>query len=275
MSEQATLIEKTVKQVMAILVESRTLPRTGRTTPGLGIVPDDARVASLIDHTLLKPEASARQIEKLCFEAKEHGFASVCVNSVYVPLAAELLKDSGVKVCTVVGFPLGASLPQVKAYEAEEAIKNGADEIDMVIPIGLLKSRDIVAVHEDISDVASVCHGRDDRAEDVICKVIIETALLDDVEKIIASQLVRVTGADFVKTSTGFSSAGATIEDIKLMRAVVGEGVGIKAAGGVRDLATAQAMIAAGATRIGASAGVSIAQEEAGGASTTAEGDGY
>lgn len=264
MTDQAALIEKTVKQVMAILGEARISARTGRTIPGIGSVADDAPVASLIDHTLLKPEATARQIEKVCFEAKEYGFASVCVNSVYVPLAAELLKDSPVKVCTVVGFPLGASLPQVKAYEAEEAIRNGADEIDMVLPIGLLRSRDVVAVHEDISDVAVVCHERDDRETPVICKVIIETALLEDVEKIIASQLVRVAGADFVKTSTGFSTAGATLEDVALLRAVVGEGVGVKAAGGVRDLASAQAMVEAGANRIGASSGVRIAQEERG-----------
>lgn len=264
MSEQATLIEKTVKQVMAILGEARIAPRTGRTIPGIGSVPDGASAASLIDHTLLKPEATARQIEKLCLDAKQYGFASVCVNSVYVPLAAELLKDSDVKVCTVVGFPLGASLPLVKVYEAEAAIQSGADEIDMVLPIGLLKSRDLVAVHEDISDVAVICHERDDRDEPIICKVIIETALLDEVEKIIASQLVRVAGADFVKTSTGFSSGGATIDDVKLLRAVVGDGVGVKAAGGVRDLATAQAMIAAGANRIGASSGVRIAQEESG-----------
>lgn len=264
MSEQVSQIEKIVKQVVAILNESRTSPRTGRTIPGIGTVAEGASVASLIDHTMLKPEATARQIEKLCFEAKEYGFASVCVNSVYVPLAAELLKESDVKVCTVVGFPLGASLPQVKAYEAEEAIQNGADEIDMVIPIGLLKSRDLVAVHEDISDVAVVCHERDDREEPIICKVIIETALLDETEKIIASQLVRMAGADFVKTSTGFSTGGATLDDVKLLRQVVGEGVGVKAAGGVRDLASAQAMIEAGANRIGASSGVRIAQEERG-----------
>lgn len=262
MSEDRTqLIEKTVKQVMAILGESRTYPRTGRTRPDLGHVPDDATIASLIDHTLLKPEATARQIEMLCLQAKEYGFASVCVNSVYVPLAAELLKETDIDICTVVGFPLGASLAQVKAYEAQEAITKGATEIDMVLHVGALKSRDVVALHEDITDVAVVCHEKD---PEVLCKVIIETALLTDAEIIMATQIARVAGADFVKTSTGFSTGGATVEDVALMRTVAGEGMGVKASGGVRSLADAQAMIDAGATRIGASSGVKIAQQERG-----------
>jgi len=261
MSEQAELIEKTVKQVMAILGETRTYPRTGRTRPDIGVLPEGTSVAKIIDHTLLKAEATTRQIEMLCYEAKEHNFASVCVNSAFVPLASELLRESDVKVCTVAGFPLGASLSQLKAYEAAEAIKQGAQEIDMVIHIGALKGRDLITVHEDISAVAFVCH---EQEAEVICKVIIETALLTDVEKIIACQLAKVAGADFVKTSTGFSTAGATLEDVALMRQVVGEGVGVKAAGGVRSLDDAKAMIEAGANRIGASAGVKIAQEEAG-----------
>ena len=259
--EHTALIEKTINQVMAILGETRTYPRTGRTRPGMGSVPDDTPITSLIDHTLLKPEATARDIEMLCYEAQEFEFASVCVNSAYVPLAVEMLKESDVAVCTVIGFPLGASLPQVKAYEAEEAIKNGATEIDMVLHIGALRSRDIVAIHEDISDVTVVCHAAE---PEVLCKVIIETALLTETEKIMACQIARVAGADFVKTSTGFSSGGATIDDVALMRQVVGDGMGVKASGGVRSLADAKAMIAAGATRIGASSGVKIAQQERG-----------
>ncbi len=261
MSEQSVLIEKVTKQVKAILNEAGVQARTGRTRPDLGTVPEGASIASLVDHTLLKAEATARAIERICFEAREYGFASVCVNSMYVPLAAELLKDSEPLVCTVVGFPLGASFSPVKAAEAQLAIDAGAQEIDMVLPIGALKSRDLVAVFEDISDVAYVCHEDND---DILCKVIIETALLTEEEKIIACQIARMAGADFVKTSTGFSTGGATVEDIALMRAVVGEGMGVKASGGVRTLADAQAMVAAGANRIGASAGVSIAQEEAG-----------
>lgn len=274
MSEQQALIEKTTKQVMAILGESRTYPRTGRTAPGLGTLPEGYKVASTIDHTLLKPAATARQIESLCFEAKTYGFASVCVNSVYVPLAQQMLQDSAVKVCTVVGFPLGASLPQVKAYEARAAISNGATEIDMVIHIGAVKNRDLIALHEDISDVAVACHDADSEKE-IICKVIIETALLTDEEKIIACQIAKAAGADFVKTSTGFSTGGATVADVALMRAVVGDGMGVKASGGVRSLADAQAVIAAGANRIGASSGVMIAKEEQGETTAAKPSDGY
>lgn len=262
-------IDTLVKQVRAVLDEARVLPRTGRTRPDLGRVAADASIASLIDHTLLKPEATARQIESLCFEAREYGFASVCVNSVFVPLARELLRESSVKVCTVVGFPLGASLPQVKAYEAQQAIAQGAQEIDMVIHVGALKARDLVALHEDISDVALVCH-----EHDALCKVILETALLSEEEIVLACQVTRMAGADFVKTSTGFGGGGATPEHVALMRAVVGEGMGVKASGGVRDLAAAQAMLAAGATRIGTSSGVAIAQAEQGGQAESA-GDGY
>ncbi len=252
-------IEKTIKQVMAVLGEARCYPRTGRTAPGLGITPDNATIASLIDHTLLKPDATARQIETLCHEALQYGFASVCVNSVYVPLVAAILKDKPPKVCAVVGFPLGAALPQVKTYEAQEALRHGASEIDMVLHIGALKNRDYVALHDDISDVALVAHDHD-----ALCKVIIETALLTEEEKIIACQIIKVAGADFVKTSTGFAEVGATVADIALLRQIAGEGVGIKAAGGIHDFATAQMLRQAGANRLGTHAGVKIARQESG-----------
>lgn len=224
-----------------------------RISAGLGYIPRDLSVARLIDHTLLKPDASAEEIAQLCQEAREYHFASVCVNSAYVPLCADLLKGSDVAVCTVVGFPLGASPPEVKAYEAQLAIQNGATEIDMVMNIGALKSRDIRALHRDISTVVATCH-----AHNVICKVILETAQLNDEEKVIASQVSKMAGADFVKTSTGFGGGGATVADVALMRKVVGAGIGVKASGGVRTYEDTQAMVEAGATRIGASAGVSI-----------------
>jgi len=253
------LIEPVVKRVQAILLEAGATPRTGRMLPGVGVLPPEASIASLIDHTLLKADASARQIEKLCFEAREYGFASVCVNSAYVPLAASLLADTPVIVCTVAGFPLGATLPQVKVYEAQEAIAAGAREVDMVLHVGALKARDLVAVFEEITEVAEMCHDHD-----ALCKVILETSMLDDEEIVMGCQLARMAGADFVKTSTGFGGGGATVEHITLMRQVVGEGVGVKASGGVRDLTTARTLITAGANRLGASAGVSIALEELG-----------
>lgn len=259
MSEQASLIERTVKQVTAILGEADVYARTGRTRPDIGAVPEGATIASLIEHTLLDAEATAREIEMLCYQAKEYGFATVCVNSVYVPLARELLKDSDVRVCTVVGFPFGATLPQIKRYAAQEAIKNGAQEVDMVLHIGALKARDIVALHEDISDIAEVCHAQD---PEVTCKVIIETALLTDTEKIIACQIARMAGIDFVKTSTGYNTGGATANDISLMREVVGAGVGVKASGGIDSLDDAKDLINSGANRIGTSHGVAIAMEE-------------
>jgi deoxyribose-phosphate aldolase len=258
MSVDDALIRKLSRQVQAILTEARSEARTGRMRPDLG-TPVQGPLSAIVDHTLLKPEATARQIEMLCLEAKEYSFASVCVNSVFVPLALELLNGSTVKVCTVVGFPLGASLPQVKEYEAKEALVRGAQEIDMVLHIGALKHRDLVAVFEDIGDVATVCHDHD-----ALCKVIIETSLLSDEEKILACLLAKRAGADFVKTSTGFNGGGATVEDITLMRAIVGDGMGVKASGGVRDLAAAQAMVQAGANRIGTSSGVSIARQERG-----------
>ncbi len=214
------------------------------------------RIAPIIDHTLLKPEATGEQVQQLCREALQYGFASVCINPVHVKLAAQLLKNSAVKVCTVVGFPLGATLTPVKVFETEQVLDDGATEIDMVINIGALKSKDDVTVQQDITAVVQAAHRRN-----ALVKVIIETALLTDEEKIRACQLAQKAGTDFVKTSTGFSTAGATPEDVALMRRVVGPDIGVKAAGGVRTLADARKMIAAGATRLGASAGVTIVQE--------------
>lgn len=215
--------------------------------------------ASLIDHTLLKPEASEADIRKLCDEAAQFGFASVCVNPGWVKKASEFLTGSGVPVCTVIGFPLGATLPDVKAYEARRAIFNGAREVDMVINVGALKSGDICAVEDDIRAVAEAAH-----ENGVLCKVIIETALLTDHEKVQACLAAKNANADFVKTSTGFSKGGATVEDIALMRRTVGSALGVKASGGVKGIDDARAMFEAGATRIGASVGVKIAQEASG-----------
>jgi deoxyribose-phosphate aldolase len=216
----------------------------------------DKPIASLIDHTLLKPEATQDQITQLCEEAREYGFAAVCINPTNVKLAAKLLKGSPVAVCTVIGFPLGATLPEVKAYEAQRAINYGATEIDMVINIGALKSEDYELVEQDIAAVTRTCHDNG-----AICKVIIEAALLTEEEKVTACQLAKKAGSDYVKTSTGFGPGGATVEDVALMRRVIGPSMGIKAAGGVRTLETAKKMIEAGATRIGASSGVKIVQE--------------
>jgi len=213
-------------------------------------------IASLIDHTLLKPEATPEQIAQLCAEAKTHGFATVCVNPIYVKLAARLLKGSPVKVCAVVGFPLGATLSQVKAFEARKAIRSGASEIDMVIPVGALKAGDDDLVEKDIVEVVEACHTRG-----AICKVIIETCYLTDEEKVRACKIAKRAGADFVKTSTGFGPAGATAADVALMRRTVGPGMGVKAAGGIRTLATLKEMVAAGAGRVGASASVRIMEE--------------
>lgn len=229
-----------------------------RITSTLGALPQHDGIARTIDHTLLKPDASQDQIAQLCYEARTYHFASVCVNPTHVKLAAQLLKDSDVAVCTVVGFPLGATPAAVKAYETQQAIRDGATEIDMVINIGALKSHDYQALYEDIGAVVRAAH-----AHNALVKVIIEAALLTDEEKVIACQLSKAAGADFVKTSTGFGPGGATVEDVALMRRVVGPTIGVKAAGGVRNYADAQAMIAAGATRIGASAGVKIVQEAA------------
>ena len=215
--------------------------------------------ASLIDHTLLKPDASQTEIKHLCEEAAQYHFASVCVNPTWVRACACHLQGSGVPVCTVIGFPLGATLPDVKAYEARRAIMDGAREVDMVINVGALKSGDDCLVEHDIRAVVEVAH-----EHDVTCKVIIETALLTDDEKVRACQAAKSAGADFVKTSTGFAKGGATVGDIALMRRTVGAELGVKASGGVKSMADARAMVEAGATRIGASVGVKIAQEAAG-----------
>ena len=216
-------------------------------------------VAGLIDHTLLKPDATRAEIEKLCDEAAQFHFASVCVNPAWVAHCAQRLRGSGVKVCSVVGFPLGATTPDVKHYETRRAIFDGAQEIDMVINVGALKSGDLRVVERDIEAVASPC-----REAGVLSKVIIEAVLLTDDEKVAACTLAKAARADFVKTSTGFASGGATAADVALMRRVVGDEMGVKAAGGVRDLPGLQAMVKAGATRIGASAGVRIVQESRG-----------
>ena len=215
--------------------------------------------ASLIDHTLLKPEATEDDIRKLCEEAARYHFASVCVNPTWVRASACHLHGTGVPVCTVIGFPLGATLPDVKAYEARRAIFDGAREVDMVINIGALKSNDDCAVEHDIRSVVEVAH-----EYEVTCKVIIETALLTDEEKVRASLAAKRAGADFVKTSTGFAKGGATVADVALMRQAVGSELGVKASGGVKGLEDARKMVEAGATRIGASVGVKIAQEAAG-----------
>jgi deoxyribose-phosphate aldolase len=222
-------------------------------------------VAGMIDHTLLKPDATRSDVEKLCREAAEFRFATVCVNPTWVAYAATRLRGSGVGVCSVVGFPLGATTPDVKHYETRRAIFDGASEIDMVINIGALKSGDLETVERDIQAVTTPCH-----EANVVSKVIIEAALLTDEEKVSACTLSKAAGADFVKTSTGFASGGATAADVALMRRVVGADMGVKAAGGVRDYEGLKAMVAAGATRIGASAGVRIVQESEGKRSNSA-----
>lgn len=212
---------------------------------------DKKTIAAMIDHTLLKPEATPAQIEKLCAEAAEYHFASVCVNPVYIPLAARLLKGTGVKVCCVVGFPLGAIAPEQKAAEAASCAAMGAEELDMVIHVGAAKAGDWALVQRDIEGVVKAAAGH-------TVKVIIETCLLTDEEKAKACEAAKAAGAHFVKTSTGFSTGGATTHDIALMRKTVGPEMGVKASGGIRDYETAMAMIEAGANRIGASAGIAI-----------------
>jgi len=217
----------------------------------LGSIPSDRNIAKFIDHTQLKADTTEEDIKELCSEADENGFASVCINPCWVPLCAELLKESEAKVCTVIGFPLGATSTESKVYEVQIAKEQGAVEFDMVANIGLLKSKKYRDVFDDIKAVV------DTVAPDVV-KVIIETALLTDEEKIEACVLAKEAGAHFVKTSTGFSKAGATVHDVELMKRVVGEDVEVKASGGVKDFETAVEMIKAGATRIGASAGIAI-----------------
>ncbi|WP_019154566.1 deoxyribose-phosphate aldolase [Robertmurraya massiliosenegalensis] len=211
-------------------------------------------IAKYIDHTLLKADAKEEQIERLCLEAKEYGFASVCVNPTWVRYASAILEETDVKVCTVIGFPLGATTSETKAFETKNAIENGATEVDMVINIGALKSGDPDLVESDIRAVVEAAKGK------ALTKVIIETSLLTEEEKMTACELSVKAGADFVKTSTGFSTGGATVEDIRLMRKVVGPEIGVKASGGVRNAEDAKSMIDAGATRIGASSGIAIVQ---------------
>ncbi|EOL79550.1 deoxyribose-phosphate aldolase [Enterococcus faecalis EnGen0280] len=206
----------------------------------------------MIDHTILKPEVTEAAVQKIIDEAKEYNFFSVCINPCWVAFASEQLADTDVAVCTVIGFPLGANTPEVKAYEAADAIKNGANEVDMVINIGALKSQQYDYVRQDIQGVVDAAKGK------ALVKVIIETALLTDEEKVKACELAKEAGADFVKTSTGFSTGGAKVADIRLMRETVGPDMGVKASGGVHNAEEALAMIEAGATRIGASTGVAI-----------------
>ncbi|WP_412761212.1 deoxyribose-phosphate aldolase [Peribacillus frigoritolerans] len=213
--------------------------------------------AKMIDHTFLKAEATKEQIVNLCEEAREYGFASVCVNPVWVKTAAEKLKGSDVKVCTVIGFPLGASTTAVKVIESENAIQNGAEEVDMVIAIGLLKSGEYEEVEADIRAVVDAVKTR------ALVKVIIETSLLTEEEKVLACEISLRAGADFVKTSTGFSTGGATVEDVALMHKIVKDKAGVKASGGIRDLKDLKSMSEAGATRVGASSGVRIMKGEA------------
>ncbi len=245
--EQPTAVENIVKN------------GADRIAAGLGVGKElkNEEIARMIDHTLLKPEATPQDVEKLCFEAKEYNFASVCINPSYVKLSADLLKDTKVKVCTVVGFPLGATTTEVKRWETEQALQNGAEEIDMVIHIGKLKAGDYDYVFNDINQVVLAVkkHG-------AVCKVIIETALLTDEEKVKACLLAKEAKADFVKTSTGFSKGGATAGDVALMKFVVGSAVGVKASGGIRTEEDARKMIASGADRIGASASVKIVTGE-------------
>ncbi|MBA2873531.1 deoxyribose-phosphate aldolase [Thermaerobacillus caldiproteolyticus] len=211
-------------------------------------------IAKMIDHTLLKADTTKEQIVKLCEEAKQYNFASVCVNPTWVATAAELLKGTDVKVCTVIGFPLGANTPETKAFETKNAIENGATEVDMVINIGALKDGNDELVERDIRAVVDAAKGK------ALVKVIIEACLLTEEEKVRACELAVKAGADYVKTSTGFSTGGATVEDVALMRKTVGPSIGVKASGGVRDLQSAEAMIQAGATRIGTSSGAAIVQ---------------
>ena len=213
-------------------------------------------IAAYIDHTLLKQDAAAPQIDRLCAEAAQYHFASVCVNPWYVPRCVKHLQGTGVTVCTVVGFPLGATTTESKVFETLQAVRSGAEEIDMVMNVCAMKSGNTRAIEQEIQALAAAVEGH------AILKVILETCLLTEEEKILACQIAKRAGADFVKTSTGFSTGGATVADVALMRRTVGPEMGVKAAGGIRDYATAKAMLDAGATRIGASAGIAIVQQE-------------
>jgi deoxyribose-phosphate aldolase len=251
-----------MKSLKQILEMSEYYEQELPAAPPLLPKPRGVKIAAWIDHTLLKPEATAAQVKKLCEDARKNHFATVCINPAYVPLARGLLKDSGVGVCAVIAFPLGATLPEDKAYEAHRVIENGAVEVDMVINLGALKGESYGLLLNDILFVTQEVHNRG-----AMIKVIIEATLLTRREKILTCLLAQAAGADFVKTSTGFGPGGATVEDVDLMRRVVGSETGVKAAGGIRTYADAMAMIAAGANRIGASAGVTILQEALGASS--------
>ncbi len=261
--DKKELVERITKEVLVRLNEqNRTVELSGQSTGQTAVaepsgssgskvrVPAD--IAPYIDHTLLKPQATRDQIDKLCDEAAEYHFCSVCVNSTWVAYCAKKLRGTGVKVCTVIGFPLGAMDSRSKGFETRNAIENGADEIDMVINVGALKSGDLKTVEEDIRWVLRACRPT------TVLKVILENALLSDEEKVIACRIVKKTGVDFVKTSTGFAETGASVEDVALMRRTVGPDMGVKAAGGIRSFEDAKDMIDAGATRIGVSASVAI-----------------
>ncbi len=241
------LSENNIKKILNDFTESEKSSEKRKTDV------DKKELAGMIDHTLLKPEAALSEIKQLCEEAKQHNFASVCVNPSYVSTCFDLLKSSNVKVCTVIGFPLGATTTQSKFYEAEEAIKNGAEELDMVINIGRLRDKDYDYVYNDLKTIADI-------SKKYLCtsKVILETCLLTDDEKVAACLIAKEAGLDFVKTSTGFSKAGATVRDVALMKFVVGDKHRVKAAGGIRSYDDAAAMINAGADRLGASAGIKI-----------------
>jgi deoxyribose-phosphate aldolase len=243
-----------------------------RISSTLGSPPDNAALAKYIDHTLLKPESTAEQIAQLCQEAKTYHFGAVCVNAGYVKMCSDLLAGTGIKVASVIGFPLGATTTKVKVYETENAIKDGASELDMVINIGAVKGRNLELAAKDVMEVVKVAH-----ASNAIVKVIIETALLTYEEKVLACLICKEARADFVKTSTGFSTAGATVEDIHLMSRIVGSQLGVKAAGGIRNLESLQQMIESGATRIGATVGVKIMKELEGNpqSATAQSGGGY
>jgi deoxyribose-phosphate aldolase len=240
-------LPKTVNNIVEVGAE--------RIAAGMGIGNSiaDKNLAKKIDHTMLKPDATPDEIKTLCEEAKKYNFASVCINPCYVSLCSKLLKDTEVKVCTVIGFPLGATTTDVKKTEAEQAIQNGAQEIDMVINVGQLKQGNYEYVFNDVNSVVQTA-----KKKKVICKVILETALLTDEEKVKACLICKKAGADFVKTSTGFSKGGATVGDVALMKYVVGSSIGVKASGGIRTKKEAEEMIASGADRIGASASVKI-----------------
>ncbi len=283
-SQRASLVDRITERVLARLVSESRVPGARASSCGCSLsAPTEAQLrdmvdngacriscglkastlppdlAMTIDHTMLKPDAREDEIRVLCEEARQHHFASVCVNPHWVSLCASLLGGSGVEVCTVIGFPLGATTPESKAFEAADAVRRGATEVDMVINVGALKSKDYATVHDDIHAVVQGVAGK------ACVKVILETALLDDDEKVAASALAKEAGAHYVKTSTGFGGGGATVADVALMRRVVGSELGVKASGGIRDRETAEAMILAGANRLGASAGVKILAGESGG----------